>query len=50
MEEAVFIAQTDLQFTIISLRLVDVQNKIWKIIFGALTAISCPLKALDMFT
>ena len=50
MDEGAVITETNLQFTIISLWLVNAQKNFRKIIFKVLTAISCPLNALDMPT
>ena len=40
------ITETDLQFTEIGLRMVNIQKKIRKFIFVVLKSISCQLKAL----
>ena len=48
-EEDAVINETDLQFTMINLWLVNIQKNS-KTSFGGLTAISCPLNALDTFT
>ena len=45
------ITEPDLEFAKIGLRTANVQKKnIQKLLFKVLTAISCPLKALDRFT
>ena len=50
MEEGAVITETDLQFTIINFWLLNDRKIFQKIIFEVLTAISCPLKALDMLS
>ena len=40
----------DLDFAKIILKLANIQKNFEKLVFNVITNISCPLKALDMFT